>query len=109
MVLSDFERTNYKPVIDEREVNSCVLKVIHLSSSATIEDMATAFPTAAMIKLEKSRTNKSKTAYIGYDSQTESVKAFVACHQIQIKGHNIVVTFADIYFEKRSVAEFEDI
>ena len=107
MILSDFERINYKQTIDEREVNSCLLKVSQLSNSVTIEDIGRAFPTAVMIKLEKSRINKTKTAYIGYDSETESIKAF-KCDRIQINGHNIVITFADIFFDKRSINEFDD-
>lgn len=102
-LLSDFEKINYKEVIDERELNPCLLKVSQIGNSATIEDMSYIFPNSVFIKLEKCRINKSKIAFIGFESENETIKAFLASDQLELKGMPIIVTFAEICFEKRNI------
>ena len=102
-LLSDFEKINYKEVIDERQVNSCLLKVSQMSSSVTIEDIAYMFPNAVMIKIEKCRNNKSKIAFIGFECESEAIKTFIDCNHLHIKGIQTIITFADICFNRTNI------
>jgi hypothetical protein len=102
-LLSEFERINYQKVIDVQELNRFVLKVNHISQCTSIEDIANSFPNAVMIVVEKYRTNKFKSAFIGFESESQCIDAFMDSKEMQIKGIKVIVIFAEIIFEMKTI------
>jgi hypothetical protein len=101
--LSEFERINYQKVIDAQELNRFVLKVNHISQYTNIEDIANSFPNAVMIVVEKYRTNKFKAAFIGFETESECINAFIDSKDMEIKGIKVIVIFAEIIFEMKTI------
>lgn len=102
--LREIDQIRYIDVTDSNEVSHLMLCVTGICCSATIEDIANIFPDAGLIMMEKRSSRRSgdrqKLAYVGYQSESDCVNAFLDCEQIDIRGSPIVVTFADIAIDK---------
>jgi len=103
--LSEYEKLNYEGVTDVGQLNQCVLRINHICQSCTIEDIANTFPNAVMIIFDKSSHSKFKSAFVGFLNNSHSIKTFLDADQLLIKGVKVVVTFADVTFEKTSISK----